>query len=440
MATAQHQHSSDDAVTDIAADPVEAPLPLELDAFAFQPGAASRVVGLGGSGPSPSPDYVFHTPYVEAAPGTAHFTLRFDGLRAKFGTLLLRVHMMPNEPGARSRLANSEKIALNRLVQNGGALTVRFEGFHNVSFALVGYMQGGTDAAADNLTVVLDRPADPNVRPTIAAEARSTAYGRTPLQPAATLLSTAAPTLADPVTQVATAAQLHEPVAGGWLARLRPKGSSGVEHWRKVYTLQALRRYGMLEGGAVGLGFEPSPSGVPAALAALDTKVTALFPVRPGHPPSLTGLKEDLAERAPCAPDRFDALVDVRLASWRRLPEDLLNYDFLWSTRVNERLFSVGATARFVEEAMACLRPGGLAVHVMSYDLSPGGRSVSSWDRMLLQQGDIERIALLLVSRGHEVAQFRIHAADPILSAASHGVDRRTMVGLIARKARLAEG
>jgi hypothetical protein len=253
------------------------------------------------------------------------------------------------------------------------------------------------------------------------------------------LLAMDRPSLADPVTQVATNDQLREPAAAGWMARLRPQGRSGVEHWRKVYTLQALRRYGMLEAGAIGLGFEPSPSGVPAALATLGTRVVAAFPTRTGHPLNPELLKRDLYGRAPCDQAVFDQNVEARVLSWRRLPEDLVNFDFIWSAHANERLYSVAAATQFVEEVMQCLRPGGLAVHTFSYDLRPGGGSVESTERVLLNQGDVERIALLLVSRGHEVAQFKISAADPILAPANHGVDRRSMVGLIARKARLLD-
>jgi hypothetical protein len=439
LRTARQQKSGNRALLDTSIAESQGAGALELDPFAFHPDAMSRIIGLGGSGPSPSPEYVFHTSYVEAAPGPAHFFVQFSGLKAKSGTLLLRVHMQA-EPGGRARMVNSERIALNRLIHQDGLISIRFEGFRDVTFALLGIIQGDTDAAAEGLVVTLDRPADPDTAPTHGPEAKSTAYGKTPLRPAATLLSEKAPTLADPVTQVATAPQLREPVAGGWLARLRPKGKSGVEHWRKVFTLQALRRYGMLEEGAVGIGFEPSPSGVPAALAAMRINVVAAFPTRPGQQLAPAMLKRDLATRAPCDRATFDENVTARIVPWRRISEDLVNFDFLWSARANERLYSVAAAVQFVEDAMVCLRPGGLAIHVMSYDLAPGGRSTPSTERILLQQGDVERIALNLVSRGHEVAQFKINADDPILAdGAHHGVERRTMVGLIARKAPLPD-
>ena len=81
---------------------------------------------------------------------------------------------------------------------------------------------------------------------------------------------------------------------------------------------------------------------------------------------AVEALKHDLAGRAPCDKDLFDTNVYVRVASWRRIPEDLVNFDFLWSARANERLYSVASAISFIEESMACLRPGGLAVHVMS--------------------------------------------------------------------------
>jgi len=439
LRTARQQTSENKAVLDTSIAETQGPGALELDPFGYHPGMMSCIVGLGGEAPAYSPDYAFHTPYVEAAPGPASFTVRFHGLAAHHGTLVLRVHMLSMEAGSRSRLVNSERIALNRLMLQDGAISISFEGFHNVTFALVGLIAGKTDAGAEGLQVTLDRPADHTTKPEIVAEAKSTEYGNTPWRAATSLLSENPPRLADPVTQVATALQLREPVAGGWLARLRPKGKSGVEHWRKVYTLQALRRYGMLEQGAVGLGFEPSPSGVPAALAAMHTTLIAAFPTRPGHQLDPNVLKRDLGTRAPCDRKTFEENVTARIVPWRRLPEDLVNFDFLWSARANERLYSVAAALQFIEDAMVCLRPGGLAVHTMSYDLSPGGRSIPSTERILLQQGDVERIALVLVSRGHEVAQFKIAAADPILAPASHGVERRTMVGIIARKTRLPD-
>jgi len=440
----QNLQSESGAVLDTSISENEAPEPLELDPCGFHPDASSRIRGLGGHGPTADPDYAFHTSYVEAAPGRAIFTIRFAGLQAKSGTLMLRVHMVSSEPGARARMVNSERIALNRLIAVGGEFSIMFEGFREVSFALVGQILGETDVSAEGLTITLDRPADPNARAGYGAEAKGTIYGRTPLQPAPFLLSTAKPTLADPVTQVATGEQLREPVAGGWMARLRPKGTSGPEHWRKVYTLQALRRYGMLEEGALGLGFERSASGMPAALAAMGTKVVAAFPSRPGTQPKPAALKRDLADRAPCSKAAFDENVSARVGSWRRIPDDLVNFDFVWSARANEALYSVAAAAQFVEDAMACLRPGGLAVHTFSYDLAPSGRKIPSTERVMLQQGDIERIALLLVSRGHEVAQFKIDASDPILTPgvavdAEHRAMDHTMVGLIARRVPLPD-
>jgi hypothetical protein len=440
----QNLPSESGSVLDTSLPESNASEALELDPFGFHPEAASRIRGLGGTGPTSDPDYAFHTSYVEAAPGRAKFTVRFHGLQAKAGTLVLRVHMVSSEPGARARMVNSERIALNRLILAGGEISVLFEGFRDVSFALVGQIHGETDASAEGVTVTLDRPADPNAAPEHGAEAKGTRYGKTPLQAAPFLLSLAAPTLADPVTQVATAQQLREAVAGGWISRLRPQGKSGPEHWRKVYTLQVLRRYGMLEKGARGLGFERSAGGIPAALAAFGAKVVANFPTRPGKQLNPAALQRDLADRAPCSKKVFDENVAVRISSWRRIPNDLVNFDFLWSTRVNEVLYSVAAAAQFVEDAMACLRPGGLAVHTFSYDLAPSGRAIPSTERVMMQQGDIERIALLLVSRGHEVAQFKIDAADPILTPGSavdaeHRAMDHTMVGLIARKVPLPD-
>ena len=110
--------------TEVAARATE-PTELVLDPFAYQPGIASKIKGLGGHAAGHDPDYVLHTPYVEVAEGPAQFSVRFRGLTAKKGTLVLRVHMLGREEGARARLANAERIALNRLIQHGSEATIR---------------------------------------------------------------------------------------------------------------------------------------------------------------------------------------------------------------------------------------------------------------------------------------------------------------------------
>ena len=407
---------------------------LALDPFAFLPGVASRVKGLGGTTPSTDPYYVFHTPYVEAAEGMANFTVHFHGLTAKQGTLLLRVHMLPPEPGAHARMANSERIVFNRLVQYGGQISIAFEGFRGVTYAVLGMVMGGTDAAAENLTVTLDRPADPNDTRRFAAEARSTNYGSDTAAPTSFLISVDPPTLASPVSQVGTAAQLREKAAAPWLRLLRDEPLSDPARWQAVYTLEALRRYGMLEAGARGLGLGVADGPLPAIMASHDVSVLVAPP-----PEAMAGGEADLRDRLrrPHLGDaqRFEANVTAQSALLTPLPAEFVNFDFLWSSDAIGQLGSVAAGMKVIEDAMACLRPRGLAVHSFAYDL---GAATQAGDVAVAQRRHVERIALILVSRGHEVAQVKIDTRGALIDGAEEGTASGRGIArfcLIVRKA-----
>lgn len=409
------------------------PRELMLDPFAYQPGFASRIPGLGGNAPGHDPTYVFHTPYVEAAPGPAHFTIQFSGLKARRGTLVLRVHMLRMEEGARAMMANSDRILLNRLVQHGGRMAIRFEGFRDVSFALFATIPDDTDVQADGLTVTLDRPADPHEQDDVIVEAANTAYGSSTVRPAVRMLAAARTTLGDPASQVATVRQTREPTFAEWRERLGATGDA-VDQWDAAYVMQALRRYGMLQDGARGVGFGVGEGPLPAAIAALGASVLATD-LPPKAPVEAEGGEQGrlAALRRPglCDDATFQRSVGFRTIGVAPIPREIVNFDFAWSTGVGQRLPSVAAGLRFAEDAMACLRPGGIAVHMFAFtaaQANPDGLT-------LYRRGDMERLALTLISRGHEVAQIRL-SDDEMLAREARGRGAAlSSFGLIARKA-----
>lgn len=380
---------------------------LVLDPFSYVSDMASKIGGLGGQDRPPEGDYAFHTPYVPVAEGIAHFRVHFGGLRATTGTLNLRVHMLSgNDPHA--RLATAERVALNRLVALNGFYELRFEAFHGVVYALYGGIIGDTDAEASGLQVILDRPADPNEQRESAAEARNTLFGggavATPH-----LVSVAKPSLVAPVTQLATQAQLREIETRRWFrsADCRAEGAP-LDRWRSAYLLQTIEAYGFLQPGARGGGLDCRQEDVFTTLAARGCKVDAIVP--PGHE----------------AAGKFGAA--MRAASLDPLAPDVVNYDFVWTDALCSRFGTAAAAARFIETAMLTLRPGGLAVHVVEYD--PADESSNAFRR-----GDVERVCLILISRGHEVAEFRIEGTKLIT-----GTDGLSACGIVCRKAVLSAG
>ena len=409
--------------------PTAAPGELMLDPFGYMPDVASRIGGLGGPTPSPDHSYVFHTPYVEAAPGRAHFTLDISGLSAKRGTLILRVHMLRMEEGAHATLVNSDRILLNRLVAHGGRATLRFEGFRGMSFALVGLIKDDTDASAHSAVVTLDRPADPGDHSDVLIEPDSTVYGTKAVRPSPILMVVEPPRLAAPVSQPATAAQLDERAFRDALRQLGPVEGGPADQWQAAYVFQVLQRYGLARAGARGVGFGVERSPIPAALAGLGVEILATDIGPPGQVDEPASLAQ-LARPALCDADGFARNVHHRDLWLAPIPADIVNFDFCWSIGAADRLGSVTAGIAFVEEAMNCLRPGGFAVHTFGFDPAGAARVIAGGRVPPFVRPDIERLALNLVSRGHEIAQIRID--DPIARKRKAPLPA---FGLIARKA-----
>ena len=392
------------------------PHDLAIDPFSFMPGVASSVAGLGGAAPGHDPTYVFHTPYVHVARGPATFTIRFRNLVARRGGIVLRVNMLPLEPGAHARLVNSERIAFNRLIGQQGEIAIAFEGYRGMTYAVLGLLTGDTDATADGLEVTLDRPHDANEDYQHAvAEARSTIFGVDAAKPTARLISTDTATLADPVSQMCTAAQMDEPIYATWVERLRQERQRHRKQWEFVYILQVLNRYGMLQPGSRGIGFGCGVEPLPALMAAMGADVVATD-LPPEHQDSTTwhasgqhgSAIDSLRHPDICDDATFDRSVSFRAVDMTAIPPDLVNFDYTWSSCAYEHLGSIEAGLKFVEDSIACLRPGGLAVHTSEFNLTSNDDTLETGATVLFRRRDMERLALRLISRGHEVAQIKL--------------------------------
>ena len=410
--------------------PPDHPAAMTLDPFGFVPDHISRIGGLGGDMPGPIERYAFHTAYVPLDEGFRVFIMAFDGLVATRGTIELSVHAMSPRPGALAHAIEVRQIPLRMLAEeNDGRLSIAFEALDGVTYSLFGQIFDETDAHANGLAVDLWRRADLDAEQEQALAGRRTEFAATNVKPIARIVSGDRPMLANPVSQMGTVRQLAEPVYREWrgLLGLADDDDDGdgdgddVQGWGQAYVMQALRRYGMLAAKARGLGFGVGASSLPAAMAAAGCTITATDPDDGGL---------DALRRTALIPDStFDARVAFRTVAPGALPGDLTDFDFLWSLGMDARIGSPAATIAFIDDAMRCLKPGGVAVHVLRYDQATRGAAGQSAGPFRRQ--DMERLALALISRGHEIAQFK-YEADDALSVP--GPDGAVMAyGVIAR-------
>jgi len=355
--------------------------PRTLAPFDFHGNPASVIRGLGGDGQLPDPTYAFHTNYVPVARGHAHFTVKFDQLRAKRGTLWLRIHMLPGGDGAPARMVIGQRVQLNWLSHHGGEIHMRFEAFRGATYAIMALVPDETDASADNLTIALDRPAsedDQNDGATF-AEAQTTSYASDTIRGASLMLSTDAALFAAPVCQPCTPTQVRDRAFRRWQKQLDSSTQDVAAAWQVAYVMQALERYGLLQPGARGLAFGDKSSAVARLLTANDVTCDTI---------GLSDADDDI---------RPDAAIHPAA-----LPGDFFAYDLILSIRATDTLSSERSAQAFLETAMECLRPGGLAVHVVAHRLTDHQSPPVSFDR-----NGLEKIILAMISRGHQAARLK---------------------------------
>jgi hypothetical protein len=112
---------------------------------------------------------------------------------------------------------------------------------------------------------------------------------------------------------------------------------------------------------------------------------------------------DDLNARGLCPPEAFRERVSIRAVDMNALPDDLGEFDFVWSSCSFEHLGSLERGLAFVTRAMRCLRRGGLAVHTTEFNLSSNGPTIETSDLSVFRRQDIERLRDALVREGYRV-------------------------------------
>lgn len=406
-----------------------AEMSLTMDAFALSPLWKSAIGGLGGTEPGSVPGYVFHTAYVAANSGPVTFTVAFAGLRATFGSIRLSVYASDDET-VEVAPAKEITVSLADLAARGGDYPLAIDARPGCSYAVLGFLLGESDATASGLAVCLDRWGDDSVPAARLARARRAVFGQpsavgrrwwnrsSPLDRAG-LISRESATLADPVSQMCTAAQFDEPDYARWLARLGMPRHLHRKQWEFVYILRVLEKYGALAPGKSGLGFGCGAEYLPSLFAALGCTIVATD--LPGDSQqaagwTATGQHADtlaaLHWPSLCPEDLFAERVRFRAADMNAIPDDLRGFDFCWSACAYEHLGSIAAGLRFFRESVRCLRPGGIAVHTTELNLSSNGATVDNEATVLFRRRDIEQLAHDLLAEGHEVMTIKYDQGD----------------------------
>src|SRR5579872_4400614 len=196
-----------------------------------------------------------------------------------------------------------------------------------------------------------------------------------------------------------------------WARRM---GAALIYHrklWECVFICQSLWERGAITPGARGLGFGVGREPMTSLFAAEGCRVLAtdLAPEAAadrGWSQSAQHAAGREALRLPlvCSNELFDRNVEFATCDMNDIPDGLSGFDFCWSACAFEHLGSLEHGLRFIERAMACLKPGGWAVHTTEFNLSSNDDTVAEGGTVIYRRRDLEALVERLAASGHRPA------------------------------------
>ena len=222
--------------------------------------------------------------------------------------------------------------------------------------------------------------------------------------------------------QLATSSQVEGPVYERWCMLTRERPLKRRKTWEWVYILEVLKQRGMLTEGKRGLGFGCGTEPLTALMASmgceilatdLDTEMAAKQGWTKSHEHAAN--LSQLNERQICDPDLFARKVTYRSVDMNAIPNDLRNFDFVWSACSLEHLGSLGEGLHFIERSVECLKPGGVAVHTTEFNLGSNDKTLESKATVAYRRKEIEELALRLIGKGYTIPQINFSPGNQVL-------------------------
>jgi hypothetical protein len=228
------------------------------------------------------------------------------------------------------------------------------------------------------------------------------------------------PTLRDPQCQMPTHSQFREPMYARLCEAMAfPPSNIHRKDWEWVYIARCIELFGLNKPGKSAVcfasGAEPLVSFVAAGGAnVLATDAPEDIGGNWGSSGQYATKSADLFKSRLLSSKVFDELVSFRPVDMNHIPEDVQNFDFLWSSCALEHLGTRQLGIDFVHRAMRCLKPGGIAIHTTELNLGSNEETIDSFPTCFFLKRDIERLAAELVTKKHWVAPLNFHTGREI--------------------------
>jgi SAM-dependent methyltransferase len=197
-----------------------------------------------------------------------------------------------------------------------------------------------------------------------------------------------------------------------WCDELGESPNFHRKQWEYVYILQALWERGCIASGKRGIAFAVGTEPLPSVFAKYGCDVLATD-IRPSEGIAkgwdnnnqlCMGLdslfKCDIVDN-----ETFYKRVEYLALDMNKIPEEIRNYDFNWSSCSFEHLGTIAKGFAFLRNQLKTLKPGGWAVHTTEYNISSDEETQDNNDTVIYRHRDIEYIANMLRSEGHFVEE-----------------------------------
>jgi SAM-dependent methyltransferase len=196
-----------------------------------------------------------------------------------------------------------------------------------------------------------------------------------------------------------------------WCQQINAAPTYHRKLWEFAFALQVLYDHDLLRADAMGIGFGCGEEPLPSYFASkgIYSTVTDLEPARVAelgwakseqHAKSRDSVYyDDIVTK-----DVFDKFVRHEFVDMNAIQKFETEYDFCWSICAMEHLGDIERGLRFVENAMAVLRPGGVAVHTTEFNFAEEeGATLDRGPTVLFQRSHFEKLVERLTASGHRV-------------------------------------
>jgi hypothetical protein len=208
------------------------------------------------------------------------------------------------------------------------------------------------------------------------------------------------PSFTSPTSQLVSASQFYEPRFRELVSRLSLEAVLDRKIWEYCFIVNAIETYAVTGPGTRGLAFGCGMEFITSVLAAGGSEILATDYVEQSHNWQARGL-EDLYSSAHIDRSSFDARVTFQHLDMNQIDPSLTGFDFLWSTGSLEHIGGYDKGLAFVENAMNCLKPGGIAVHTTEFTLTSEVMGHDTPSLSFYCRRDIEQLAARLINAGH---------------------------------------